>query len=332
MNKIFFALTIAACCILPLGGAWSYNWTDNDVVRRLGCADEPSDCVADIINCVEIGLHAGKMWGKAFERVFDDNNQLVSELKWPIEDLYIIGGSLQVEFCKRFSLQAFLWTKITADDVIMTDKDFFPPFGLIVFSESPTTLHIARGYDFNFGYDFFRWGWCDSWMLSSKFMLGYLYSEWLWKASGGFLDVVIDPSLSFELPNRPVAQYKQFLRVPYIGLGLRVDGPCDAFSFGVEGRYSPVAQAFDRDKHFLRHIVFQDRFKNANYWSAGAYFERYFCNCFKVSAAYLYQRFERKHGDIKIVDKTTDSALFVPGAAGIENFTHCIELGIYYSF
>lgn len=255
-----------------------------------------------------------------------DPSFVVTELDWPIEALFVLGGTLNSNFCcNRLHVTIEGWGKVASKSVKMLEQDFFStsPALLTNFSLSPNTNQTTAYLIFVEGcYDFFD---CCPFKLGA--LLGYQYSQFNWNAKGGSQINIIPSGSLVVFPNVTVVSYKQQFSVPYFGFIAKWER--SLYNASLFGKYSPIAFAKDIDHHnFFPYagFTFTDRFCNKNYWIVGAKIGVWLTHCLNFDFKYSYEAFEKSVG--KAVIKTPTTTTTLTKGAKIYHCHNTFELGL----
>ncbi len=172
-----------------------------------------------------------------------------SELEWPLENVFFLGGIATLTFRQQFQLNMGLWKSLPASPGIMKDSDWlYQYYGnrKAIYSESDATVDSTR-FDIHLRYNFF-----GDYVFLAGGMLGYSRTRQDWEVRDGY-QWTIDSSEFYQGPLDGLSvTYKQVLDVPYIGMIVSMFSAKGLA--GVNGYllYSPVAKCHDEDDHILR--------------------------------------------------------------------------------
>lgn len=223
---------------------------------------------------LDVTFFGGVIWGKAEEyvRAGTDNpldpNFVVSQLDWPIENLFVLGGTFNFNYLSnRLHVTIEGWNKVASKRVKMIDEDFLTPDPAVLtnISTSPNT-HLTSAYKI-FGeatFDIFNFP-----PFKVGGIAGFQYSKFEWQAFGGSFLYYNDGDFTNSfLPNTLGIEYQQFFSVPYLGLIFKWE--IAQFNACLFGKVSPIAFVQDIDYHALRGILFVDKYRNKTYYIVGA--------------------------------------------------------------
>lgn len=242
-----------------------------------------------------LGLGGGYVTGQSKEYVYvpEYNNHKLSELKWDINSMYMLGVNSALEIGSRFVLKFDGWFQATDGDGDMDDYDwYYIGYDYSHVSQSPNT-DVTDGsmIDINAGYNFLR---SQNAVLTG--IIGYKRDNFGWTATGGTYSYYYGYYTGTLPDDEPGVSYEQTMETVYAGIGFSA-----SFSgnFRMAGRvvYSPFAQAETTDHHHLRNMVIYDDFEEGDFWGldiAGAYD---FNKTIAFELGLRYQSYDNMQGD-----------------------------------
>jgi len=173
-----------------------------------------------------------------------------SELKWPLDGTFYLGGVGSFRMLERFTLSIGGWTSVFDHTGTIEDSDWlYGYYGnqRAIYSESDSSVDGTH-FDMNARYDIVR----SNDHMSFGVLLGYAYTQWDWTAKDGE-QWTVDPEEFFQgsLPGTGMT-YQQKIGVPYAGIALSSSLPNGAIDMNAYGIFSPWATCDDEDDHVLR--------------------------------------------------------------------------------
>jgi plasminogen activator len=268
----------------------------------------------------------GVMWGEANEFVYDPTNgRTVSQLIWKYDNNVVLNGGLEWKPSNWLAL-GFKGRVALTDDSTMDDFDFnvpgCPPNGaggtLCHSHHENTNLRRSGRIDLYTSATFYRaWGW------SFSGLAGYQWEHSRWEAIGGTANYTVLPQ------NQSVISYQQWWEAPY--LGLQAQGQWGAWSLGSRVIGSWWVNAHDEDNHHLKTTVFTENFKSSDMIGVNANVGYQISKNMSITLDYDYQEWFLAKGPTVI--NTPVGRTVIPGdAAGADNVTHSVSLGLKYKF
>ena len=206
-----------------------------------------------------VSVGAGYLSGDSTELVYwpEVNNHKASELRWKIDDLFMVGAKGRLQIGPRFTVKLDAWFKATDGSGTMDDFDW----QVVGYSEWTDWSHhentdVTDGdiIDTSAEFTFLK-----TQNAGFNAIVGYRRDHYGWEARGGDYIYSVngfrDTTGSFG-DDVTVIGYEQTLSAPYLGLGLTAVFT----SFQLDSRviYSPIAQGEATDNHYLRNLVTDD--------------------------------------------------------------------------
>ncbi len=277
---------------------------------------------------LSVNAALGALSGESLEYVYGFGKQKLSQLNWKIGYSPILKAQINYEMFPWLSLNGQGWITLAKGRSTMDDYDWMNPFQSRWTDWSHhknTQLTTANASDLNVR------GWLlrrPNYKIGAS--LGYERNAFTFLSKGGcfqYLSGELEGCFPTELP---VIRYQQTFRTVYAGL--LGEYTLEKFSLGLVLKFSPLVQAQDIDKHYLRNLTFKDTGENSRYYSATLSVGYYLTTQTKLFAEASYDRYSLGRGDTNIISHDWGTSQLLPDSAGLSNKNYSLALGFHYQF
>lgn len=281
-----------------------------------------------------VSIGAGYLTGDSTELVYwpEQGNHKASELRWKIDDLFMIGVKGKMQIGSRVALKLDGWFKATDGSGTMDDYDW----QVVGFSEWTDWSHhdntdVTEGSIIDTSAEFTA---IQHQNFDLNGIVGFRRDHFGWEARGGnytysvngFRDTV--GSFSNDVT---VIGYDQTFTSLYLGLGFNA---LFTSSFELNGRviYSPIAQGEATDNHYLRNLVTEDEaddmtmlaFELAGIWS--------FTENLGLEGSFSYVDYDTTQGDSTWYFNDQGVVVTLNDGAGMDHSSTLMSLSLRYTF
>ncbi|CAG37431.1 omptin family outer membrane protease [Desulfotalea psychrophila] len=275
-------------------------------------------------------LGFGRIWGESRELVYEKNRK-VSELIWPLDNVYMLNAGVSVQPSSWLKLNADIWFAVSNGGGKMDDYDWTAQGMDWTHWSHDEDTPLDRGimFDINAEIPFYHIN-----RTTFSAFLGLKQDNWKWNSYGGSYiyshNAFRDSTGTFPDDELGIS-YEQWWTVPYIGLGFA----SSLSNWDFSGRLiaSPFVQGRDEDMHHLRNLFFEEDFDNSFMWSIDLAANYKIDPQWGIIGAFKYQYYQEALGTTTMTNMVTGEQVFFGGdAAGGDNRALLLTLSLDYQF
>ena len=203
-----------------------------------------------------VAIQSGVLNAISKEYVFS-NGYKISELDWEIQPMYFLGFSFNMQFFKKFFLNAGTWRGLNQDIGYMQDYDYDNTGKLTNYSKHDCVLQKSVNYDLNMGYNYkiFK-------DFSIAGLLGFNYKNFKMSAKNGYYQY--PPGSVKKLFFGTGVSNEQTFNIPYLGVG-STGLLYDLIIVQLFAMYSKLVYVDEIDYHYRRQIDIYTSMKYGQY-------------------------------------------------------------------
>jgi plasminogen activator len=294
----------------------------------------------------EIRLSAGRLNGVSGEFVYDafgaDSGipgYKISELKWQLESVYLVGLGASITPNEWLKLNVDYWTNPSDGNGTMDDYDWLY-VGLDWSHWShhdDTTVTEVGSLDLNGEFTLYDFGTKKTVITG---LLGFKHDTLAWQSKGGYGIYSDMANLGYRdlfvtFPNTPGISYEQTFYMPYIGVGVRAitNNGSMPIVLSASFRYSNQVHGEDVDIHHLRDLRFEDSGDGGRWQAYDINIDFHLNETLALNLGYAAQRYAEVKATTTITDLVSGDKFFFPGdAAGLDHRSNLLKMGLSYRF